>query len=168
MATEHPNFIAGLELNRAFYKEVVGPLMKKHFPELKYTAGLIGIGSDVLGFDSKTSIDHNWGPRLLIFLTVRDHLDFAEKVNQMLRKHLPYTFRGFSTNYTEEDPEAYLKQQMEYIEEGEVNHYIHIYTVRDFLKHYLGFDRDSEITIKDWLTFPQQSLSEFYERRSVF
>lgn len=160
MKIEHPPFIPGLELNRDFYKEVVGPLMQEHFPDLKYAAAFTGIGSDVLGFDSQTSMDHNWGPRMLLFLTLRDHAEYASKVDQMLRTNLPYTFKGFSTNYTEEDPEAYLKQQMEYISDGEINHYIQIYTIKDFLKHYLGFDRDSEITVHDWLTFPQQSLIE--------
>jgi hypothetical protein len=160
MTQQLPEFIPGLELNRAFFSEVVEPLMTEHFPGLKYSAGLIGIGSDVLGFDSPKSMDHNWGPRLVMFLTMRDYSEKRDEVDKMLRENLPLTFKGFPTNYTQEDPNAYLKQQMEFKESEEVNHYIQIFTIKDFLKHYLGFDRDKEITIKDWLTFPQQSLIE--------
>ena len=51
-------FIPGLELNRLFFDEVVRPLLTSKLPELGYSAGLIGEGSDVLGFDDEMSRDH--------------------------------------------------------------------------------------------------------------
>jgi len=61
-------FMPGLELNRLFYSEVIQPLLAARFPDVVYSAGLIGYGSDVLGYDTAISTDHEWGPRLLIFL----------------------------------------------------------------------------------------------------
>lgn len=160
MKKEFPPFLPGMDLNRQFYAEVVRPLMEEHFPDLQYAAALTGNGSDVLRFDSETSIDHNWGPRMQLFLKKSDFDEFAPKIDKMLRTKLPYTFKGFPTNFTEEDPDSYLKQEMVFIDKGEVNHYIQLFTIQSFLKHYLGFDRDNEITIQDWLTFPQQALVE--------
>ena len=62
-------FIKGLELNRSFYKEIVASLFKEHLPDLKYSAAFIGYGSDVPGYDTEISMDHNWGPRMQIFLS---------------------------------------------------------------------------------------------------
>lgn len=65
-------FKPGLELNRAFFKEVIKPLIENKFPDLEYSAGLIGYGSDTLGVDTHTSMDHNWGPRCILFLKHED------------------------------------------------------------------------------------------------
>ena len=71
-------FIAGLELNRLFYQEVVGPLIAAQFPDLAYSAALIGYGSDVLGYDTALSTDHEWGPRLWLFLDGGDEAAFYQ------------------------------------------------------------------------------------------
>jgi hypothetical protein len=54
------NFVPGLELNAAFYAEVVGPLLAP-WP---HAAARLGTGSEVLGFDTDRSTDHGWGPGL--------------------------------------------------------------------------------------------------------
>ena len=61
-----PPFIPGIELARAFHAEIVAPLLAGQ-PE-PYAAALLGPGSEVLGFDSARSADHDWGPRLQVFL----------------------------------------------------------------------------------------------------
>jgi hypothetical protein len=57
-------FVPGLKLAELFYKEAVRPVLLKHFPRLRYSAALIGHGSEVLGFDTERSTDHHWGPRV--------------------------------------------------------------------------------------------------------
>ena len=57
-------FLPGLELAGQFYADVVRPLLDEQFPGLCYSAALLGPGSEVLGFDSARSTDHDWGPRL--------------------------------------------------------------------------------------------------------
>jgi hypothetical protein len=57
-------FEPSLELNAAFYREVVEPLVR-HVP---HAAALLGWGSDVFGYDTARSTDHGWGPRLQVFV----------------------------------------------------------------------------------------------------
>ncbi|MBX4188079.1 MAG: DUF4037 domain-containing protein, partial [Candidatus Doudnabacteria bacterium] len=159
-ANGKPEFINGLQLNRGFFEDVVRPLMKKYFPELRYSAALTGHGSDVLGYDNESSTDHNWGPRMVLFFRYSDFGLWSPRVDEMLRKCLPYLYKGFSTNFTKEDPNAYLRQVPEYIDRGDVNHLFALHSIRGFLKHYLAFDRDNEIGLYDWLTFPEQNLLE--------
>ena len=66
------DFIPGLELNELFYKELVAPILKRNFQNIKYSAALIGWGSEVLGYDDAQSTDHNWGLRFQIFLSNED------------------------------------------------------------------------------------------------
>jgi len=61
-------FIPGLKLGYLFYQESVKPFLVDWFPNLKYSAGLLGDGSEVLGFDTPQSMDHHWGPRMQLFL----------------------------------------------------------------------------------------------------
>ena len=77
-------FIKGLELSELFYKEAVKPILDNNFPELTYSAALLGNGSDVLGFDTPQSMDHDWGPRLMLFLTQADHDVYWEEIDQLL------------------------------------------------------------------------------------
>lgn len=56
-----PEFINGLDLCEGFYNGQVAPILKKEYPGLRYTAGLLGYGSDVLGYDDAVSTDHMWG-----------------------------------------------------------------------------------------------------------
>ena len=46
-------FVSGLHLSRRFFQEVVRPLLANAFPNLRYAAGLLGPGSEVLGFDTE-------------------------------------------------------------------------------------------------------------------
>ena len=68
-----PAFVPGLELCEAFYREAVRPILDAGFPGLTHAAALIGDGSDVLGYDTPVSRDHQWGPRLILFLSAADH-----------------------------------------------------------------------------------------------
>jgi hypothetical protein len=52
--------LRGIELGRAFFQELVEPILTEEFPELSYAAGIIGSGSEVLGFDDEMSSDHHW------------------------------------------------------------------------------------------------------------
>ncbi|WP_207922548.1 hypothetical protein [Micromonospora sp. KC606] len=59
------SFMPGLQLCRAFYVEAVRPLLDEAYPGLRYAAARLGPGSEVLGFDTERSVDHDWGPRLV-------------------------------------------------------------------------------------------------------
>ena len=87
-------FIPGLRLAGEFYAEVVRPLLGQEFPGLRYAAALLGPGSEVLGFDTERSTDHDWGPRLQVFLGADDAERHAAPITEMLAERLPSAFRG--------------------------------------------------------------------------
>ena len=71
-----PEFIPGLILSNIFFDEAVRPLLDRHAPDLTYAAARLGSGSDVLGYDTAMSTDHDWGPRGHILLRDADHALF--------------------------------------------------------------------------------------------
>ena len=70
----------GLELSRGYFEEFGRPMLESQFPEvLPYlAAGLIGSGSECLGFDDETSTDHDFEPGFLIFLPGEEIVEAAE------------------------------------------------------------------------------------------
>jgi len=98
-----PRFVKGLKLSALYYERAVRPILESDFPELEYSAGLIGSGSEVLGYDTWQSSDHNWGPRLFIFLSENNFEESRDKVDLSLREKLPYTFLGYSTSFGKPD-----------------------------------------------------------------
>ena len=60
------DFIPRLDLCETFFRDAVKPILEDFYPDLVYSAALMGEGSDVLGFDTPQSMDHDWGPRLSV------------------------------------------------------------------------------------------------------
>src|SRR5579862_2952451 len=98
-----PDFLPGLQLCGLFYQEILRPILETEFPGLPYSAALIGSGSEVLGFDTEMSTDHDWGPRLLLFLPEEDHPRLYEALSVALSHKLPPTFRGYPTSFAPND-----------------------------------------------------------------
>jgi hypothetical protein len=153
-----PKFIPGLKLSKLFYQKEVRPILNKEFLKLRYSAAVIGWGSEVLGFDTAVSRDHHWGPRLLLFVSDKDYPKLKDKISQTLSNNLPYEFMGYSTNYSKPDPVG-VRHAIK-ITSGPVDHMINVHTVKSFFEARLGFDPSKKIAVIDWLTFPQQRLLE--------
>ena len=90
--------LRGAELARMFHAEVVGPLLARELPRLRYAAGRLGSGSDVLGLDDATSRDHDWGCRLTLLVDEPDS-GVLPQVNDLLERELPEAFRGFPVRF---------------------------------------------------------------------
>jgi hypothetical protein len=147
--------VQGLELSRRFYFEAVRPILDRSFPRLEHAAALIGWGSEVLGFDDETSKDHQWGPRLQLF--VREP-ESAQAIGRSLAAELPTEFAGFPTNFGHlDDPETVT---MKPVEAGPVEHLVETPVLRDYLIGRIGFDPLQGITAADWLITPTQRLLE--------
>lgn len=157
------DFIPGLELSRLFYLEAVKPILETDFSDLKYSAARIDGGSEVLGFDTDMSADHDWGARLQIFVDEENFSARREAVDETLSRRLPYEFRGFSTNFGLPDPNDNGTRLLESIASGRVNHRVELLTTRRFFLDYLGFDVEKRIEAADWLTFPEQKLRTITE-----
>lgn len=149
------DFLPGLDLSEFFYEEAVKPFMDNHFPELVYSAVRIGSGSDVLGYDTPQSMDHDWGPKIQIFLNDSDYISVKEELDNKLRYNLPHEVRGFPTNFVRNEDGTV---RMSAIENGPVNHEIDINTISGFFIEYLGFNPIEDLRIIDWLVLPQQVL----------
>jgi hypothetical protein len=133
-----PEFIPGLQLSEAFYQEAVRPVLESSFPALRYSAALIGWGSDAAGYDTPVSRDHLWGPRLILFLPEADFDSTREAVYNALRYGLPVAFRGYSTHFGKPDLADGGTRLMEYIEQGPVDPLIEFYTLRQYWQNTLG------------------------------
>ena len=151
-------FVSGLELSRQFYHHAVRPILEHEVPKLRYSAGLIGWGSEVLGFDTPISRDHHWGPRVLLFLRDDDVACLAKKIDTKLSKGLPYEFMDYSTSFSDPEPNG-VRHPLK-VTSGKVRHMVQIFSVRSFYNARIGVDPYSRIPATRWLTFPQQRLLE--------
>ena len=151
-----PSFIPGLTLSEAFYREAVRPILDAHFPGLPHAAALIGWGSDVLGYDDARSTDHYWGPRCYIFLTEPERVRRAEEIGRVLGAKLPYTFRGYPTNF-EGEHEGDVRR-MTPRSTRPLQHQVYCESVENFFGWYLGCDPSTELALADWLTFSEHKL----------
>ena len=144
-------FVPGLRLAREFYAAVVRPLLDERFPGLPYAVALIGPGSEVAGFDTPRSTDHDWGPRLQIFLRDGDAgTDLATSVTATLAERLPESFRGYPVAFplTGEPAE-------------QARHHVTVTSLKTWASGHLGFDPRQDVTLLDWLATPAQRLAEF-------
>jgi hypothetical protein len=142
-------FVPGLRLAGEFYGDVVRPLLGQAFPGLRYAAALIGAGSEVLGFDTGRSTDHDWGPRLLLFLGDEDAGRLAEEVDEVLARRLPDSFGGYPVRFgVTRDPG------------GGARHRVEVRGLGGWLTRLLGFDPRDGVTVPDWLGTPWQRLAE--------
>lgn len=130
------SFIKGRELSSQFYAEVVKPLLTN----TPHDAVLIGEGSDVLGFDQPISIDHDWGPRITIFISSNDEVQL---IREKIISNLPEKYLGFST-FADEDASN-----------------IQVTTAKQWLYENLDINDIHSLTFSDWLSFPQQHLLQF-------
>jgi Domain of unknown function (DUF4037) len=120
------DFVPGLELARRFYTEAVRPRLA-----VPHSAALIGPGSEVLGFDTARSTDHDWGPRVLVFVepgVVEPGVAAAPEV--------PAGFAGWPTLG------------------------VTVTDLATWFGGALGFDPRAGVTILDWLATPTQRLAE--------
>ena len=152
-----PEFIKGLELSRLFFEEAVRPVLASEFPRLRYAAARLGTGSEVLGFDTEMSADHEWGPRVDLFVGEADYESASAAVGETLRHRLPHRVRGYPTSFTNTDPSDNV-QHLDERDEGPVDHKVSVFTPRGFFIYYLDFDIENEMEPADWLTFPGQKL----------
>lgn len=152
------HFIAGAELCGALYTHGVLPILERHWPDLPHSAALLGPGSEVLGYDDITSTDHDWGPRLTLFLSEDALADHAASIHEALGAELPPVIHGYSTSFTSPEAAADGVRHMELVPEGSVQHGVAIQSVGGFFRDLLDCDLNQPIPPSAWLTFSEQQL----------
>ncbi len=138
------NFIPGLKLSALFYNEIIKPILDLNYPSLRHSAALIGAGSEVLGFDTEMSGDHDWGPRVKLFLDQDDFAENAKSIEILLKSNVPDRFREYPVKWTIDGPGGYSC--------------VELLTIQGFFLDYLSFDIQGDIQPADWLTFPEHKL----------
>jgi Domain of unknown function (DUF4037) len=128
--------MTGLDLSRRFYQQIVAPLLR----DRPHAAALLGGGSEVLGFDDDVSPDHDFGPRLQLFLPA------GQSVEAELAA-LPAEFSGSAVTF----PDSHG--------DGASHHHIEVTTAGAYFRGRLGVDPAGGLALADWLLAPTQVLA---------
>ena len=93
--------ISGLELSKCYYETYGKAMLKEQFPEYadRVAAGLVGHGSECLGFDDMWSKDHDFGPGFCLWLTEKDYEKVGQKMQEAYEA-LPKAFMGHPARNT--------------------------------------------------------------------
>jgi hypothetical protein len=146
--------ISGIELSRRFYGELVRPWLASAFPDLPHAAALIGAGSELLGFDDEMSQDHDWGPRLQIFVTETDFAGHAQAIVAMFADIAPRTFLGASIGFQDQrQPSPRRAQGVR-----DIRHGLEVWTVETRLRHELSLEPGEPRDNLAWLGLAEQRL----------
>jgi hypothetical protein len=151
-------FLPGLELSQRFFHEAVEPILARQFPDLRYGAGRLASGSEVLGFDTPQSRDHDWGPQVEIFLSEQDSSeDRATAIKRLMAEALPFEVAGYSTHFADIQSSG---GRMAATNEHPITHKVRPTTARRFFVSYLGVDPLAEAGLRpaEWLAVPEQHL----------
>jgi hypothetical protein len=145
-----PQFIPGLTLSRRYFHEAAEPVIAAALPGLRYGAALIGAGSEVLGFDTPMSTDHNWGPRVLLFLAPDDLAARGEVLWAALEAGVADTFLGWPTRLEHATQHERRDSALR----------IEVHTLDDWVRAGLGIGADRDPGWRAWLGLPEQALIE--------
>ncbi|MWV43336.1 DUF4037 domain-containing protein [Paenibacillus sp. HJL G12] len=116
----------------------------KRIAPMEYSAAILGPGSEVLGYDTEMSRDHDWSPRVHLFLKDAEP-EQIQNTRFLLEQQLPDSFKGFP-----------------------VYHQMTVMTTLDkYIEKCLAVNIREPLDYTDWLTFPSQTLLEL-TRGEVF
>jgi hypothetical protein len=132
----------GLTLAERYFERYGGELFDGEFAAWRdrIAVGLVGDGSDCLGFDDEQSRDHDWGPGFCLWLTDTDHAAIGAAL-QRAYERLPESFAGFERLTTE-----WGSGRVGVLETGA--------WYKQYVRH-----PDGPQTLFDWLRIPEKDLA---------
>lgn len=133
----------GLEIAKKYYAEYGRPALEKAYPELlsRLAIGLVGDGSECLGFDDALSRDHDFEPGFCLWLTRADYEKHGFSLERLYAK-LPKEFEGLT------------RQPLSPV--GGNRHGVLV--IEDFYQKYLG-SPTAPTSSAHWLALPSASLA---------
>ena len=147
----------GIELSQGFYADIVRPWLSQVAPQLRYSAALLGYGSELLGFDDETSRDHNWGPRVHIFVAREDFSDNARRLVDAFSSAMPNSYRGEPIGWrSRPHPPANGPESA-----GALEHGLEVHTIEALLEGHFAINSVENLTPQQWLGFADQKLLAF-------
>lgn len=135
--------VKGLELAKKYYETYGRTMIGEQLSDIAgYTAaGLVGYGSECLGFDDEISRDHDYGPSFCIWLPREIYVRCGKDV-QTAYDALPKTFLDF--------PER--------VEEAQGKGRVGVLCIEDFYREILGTEALPQ-TDAQWLMIPEEALA---------
>ena len=129
----------GLELCKKYYEAYGKPMLQEKFPAYvsRIAVGLVGEGSDCMGFDDEFSRDHDWGPGFCIFIPQELEAEIGEKLREEYEA-LPTEFMGYQRAVTPQGKDR-----------------LGVHTIEGFYQKYAGRNEDGSI---DYRNTPDASL----------
>lgn len=122
-------------------------------PELRYAAARLGDGSEVLGFDTEMSADHNYGPTVQLFLSQSDFDGYAPQLMQAFDRALPAEIDGWPIRFPNAiRPPAGTPGALC------ADHGVEVRTLNAWIAAQLGIGSEAPIASMDWFAIPEQRL----------
>lgn len=89
-------FVSGMELAKGYYEDIFKEALEKEYPSYvnKVAVGLVGRGSDCFMYDDASSMDHDWGPGLCIWVSADTYKEIGEGLEKLYAS-LPSSYKGF-------------------------------------------------------------------------
>lgn len=133
----------GLELAEKYYEAYGRQMLDDQFADMKgqTAAGLVGYGSECLGFDDDISKDHDYGPSFCIWLPRKIYKEYGARM-QAAYDALPREFMGFAGRMEEEQGK------------GRVG----VLCLEDFYEEMIGRSSVPQ-TDMEWLAIPEEMLA---------
>lgn len=132
----------GLELSRRYW-EAYGASLFEGLPDevrLSAAAGLVGAGSECLGFDDELSDDHDFGPGFCVWLPREQFRQWGSELARRYQE-LPAQFLGYERSETQ------LAGQR-----------IGVWETETFYRQFTGLERAPQ-TPHEWFAIPEQLLA---------
>lgn len=154
------SFVPGHDLSARLH-DVVRPAIVQALPGLPYAAALIGRGSDVLGFDTPRSTDHDWGPRLTLVLSEHDAGAVGERLLDVIERALPETIDGVPVDHLPSRQRPDGPAHHHTTAGRRRPHGVTVTTLPAVVRDVLGLDTLEALDPATWLSLPSQALLEF-------
>ena len=132
----------GLVLSEKFYRNYGQSMIHEKFTtyEDKIAVGLVGEGSECLGYDDIFSMDHDFGPGFCLWLTDQDYETIGPSLQKAYDK-LPQNYMGYKR-----------------IQSQQAKQRVGVMRITDFYRKFIGhIDNFSDICY--WLQVPEHLLT---------
>ena len=133
----------GMQLSRDYFDKLCFPALNKVFPEQvnRMAIGLVGEGSECYGFDDQISQDHDFAPRVMVWLNQEDYTTFGQQLQQVLDS-VPKDLKQTDTMQT---------SAWSHVGKS-------VFVIEDFYAKFTGLYHIPE-TLDQWRAIPEHHLS---------
>lgn len=134
--------LKGLQIAKRYYETYGLPMLKEKYSKYmdRMAVGLVGEGSECLGYDDTFSVDHDFGPGFCIWLSKEDYDEIGAKLQEDYEK-LPKEFIGFPARNTTSHGEDRVGVQ----------------EIGSFFQRYTGYECAPQM-LSQWWDIPQEAL----------